>query len=179
MIKKVNKKALSLIMAGITLITIPTFTSCVKKNEDGIYVFGTEINQFNKYKKTRIKNGKPVTVYPSQNISIAYDKNNFSPKEYIYDFFHNPFPYGVIYDLEEENLLLELTFLNVFFSDDRNKYDKFIENNYIVNLRDIENYIEGTELKEYYTLDEIHKLEPKILESLKLMIDYEQKQKVK
>ena len=42
MIKKTNKKALSLIMAGVTLITIPTFTSCVKKKENGIYIIGSK-----------------------------------------------------------------------------------------------------------------------------------------
>jgi len=181
MIKKINKKALSLIMAGVTLITIPTFTSCVKKKENGIYIIGSETNEFDKYKKTIIRNGKPVTAYLSKNVSIAFDKNDFTTKEYIYDTNagYDIYPIGVIYDLKEEVKLFEFTIRNIIGSKDRLEYDKLIENNYFVDLIDLKNYVEDIELKEYYTLEEIKELEPKILESLKLIVDYEQKQKVK
>ena len=181
MIKNINKKALSLAMTGVILITIPTFTSCSKKYKVGLSSISQDDNDFHKYKKTIIRDGEPVTAYLSKNVSIAFDKKDFTTKEYIYDTNagYDIYPIGVIYDLKEEVKLFEFTISNIIGSKDRLEYDKLIENNYFVDLIDLKNYVEDIELKEYYTLEEIKELEPKILESLKLIVDYEQKQKVK
>ena len=44
-----------------------------------------------------------------------------------------------------------------------------IRNNYHVCLSNVNDYVEGQPAKEYFTLDEIRELEPKILESLKII----------
>lgn len=48
-------------------------------------------------------------------------------------------------------------------------YEYLIENNYQVYLANTSDYIEGYNNKEYYSLDEIRKLEPQIAESLKII----------
>jgi hypothetical protein len=53
------------------------------------------------------------------------------------------------------------------------------EENYLVFLAEISDYIEDEELKEWYSLDEIKELEPSIIESLKIINEYESKVKIK
>lgn len=56
-------------------------------------------------------------------------------------------------------------------------YNYLINNNYVVSLANLSNYVEGIETKEYYTLEEIKELEPQILEGLKIIVNSKTKTK--
>ena len=179
MIKNINKKALSLAMAGVTFITIPTFTSCSKKNEEGFYSISQDRNEFNKYKKIIIKDGEAQTVYYGENIVLTVDKSTFELKEYIassgtLDILDN------IYDLRNEELLVYKSKYEVenYTYSSKGNYNKLIDNKYIIPFKDIGDYVEGETLKKYYTLDEIEKLELEILDSIRKISEYEKVKKI-
>jgi len=174
MIKKINKKALSLIMAGVTLITIPTFTSCSKKYKVGLSSISQDDNDFHKYKKTIIRNGKPVTAYLGKNVVITVDKDNFDLKEYIF-VSNNIDEIDDIYDLRTETLLVNKvqTEVESYSWESKDNYNQIIDNKYVIKLTDIEDYVEGETLNKYYTLNELEELESKLMDSLMLINEYE------
>ena len=47
---------------------------------------------------------------------------------------------------------------------DESNYNKLKEENYIVEFVNISDYLEDEELKEWYSLEEIKELEPKVIE---------------
>ena len=174
MIKNINKKALGLVMAGVTLVTVPMFTSCSKKNEDGLYSISQDCNEFDKYRKMIIRNGEVTEVYSGKNIIITVDKDTFNVKEYIcakesLDVIDD------IYDLRTGEIIVDKTLTEIesytYYS--KKNYD-FIKNNvYIIEFNDINCYVEGEELKQYYTLEEIEQLESQIVVSVKKISSYE------
>ena len=131
-------------------------------------------NYFDEYHKTIIKDGVPVNVYIGENISLTIDKTTYEVKEYIYS---ESLIIGKIYDINTGYLLVDANILEI---EGRDNWEKISQNKYIINFVDIADYVEGETLKEYYTLEEIKELEPKIVESLKLIEEYNgTKQKIK
>ena len=137
---------------------IATFSACsVRQDNDvpeGFYGIDQENNNFDRYCKTIIKDGEAITAYKGENISIAINKDNYEVKEYIYS-------KGTIsediYDLETGYKLVNVVLFNIYGEENVNI---ILDNNYIVDFVNISEYIEGEELKEYYTLEEIKALEP-------------------
>ena len=170
MIKNINKKAISLIMSGITLISIPTFTSWSKKQENGLYLISQDSNDFDNYKKTIIKDGKPVTVYSGDNIVITVDKETLDINEYICRS-KSLSEIDDIYDLRTGEILVNKykDVIEDYSYLSKNNFDKITDNKYIVPFTNIDDYIENNSLKKYYSLDEIEELESKIVDSIKLI----------
>lgn len=175
-INDLRKRGISLLTAAFTVVSL---SGCVQVPEDYpeefIYV-EQETNHFEDFHKTVIRDGEPVTVYSGKNIFLVFDKETFDVKEYICN-------KGSItmqmYDLLTGYLLVNVSIFTQDVDNDYENYEKLIDDNYIVELVNISDYLEDEEVKEWYTLDEIKELEPKIIESLKLINEYDSKVKVK
>jgi len=160
--KKIAKKGITLIALTTTLTILPGCTKIPENWPEGFEYIDQENNSFDDYHKTIIKDGTPVEVYKGENISLAIDKKTFEAKKYIYDM-------GLvseIYDFDTGYRLVSIVLLSV---DGKENSEKIIENNYVVDFTNISDYVESETLKEYYTIEEIEELEPKIIESIKLM----------
>ena len=173
--KIINKKTLSLILAGVTLVSIPTFAGCKKKYKI-VVVSNTsqDYNEFDKYKKTIIKNGEAINAYLGQNIVVTVDKDNFDLNEYIF-VSNNIDEIDDIYDLKTGTLLVNKvqTEVESYNWESKNNYNKITNNKYIIPLVDIGDFVEGEELNKYYTLNELEELEARILDSVKKISEYE------
>lgn len=160
--QKVTKKGIAVVALATSLTILPGCTKIPEDWPEGFTYIDQENNNFDDYHKTIIKDGVPVEVYKGENISLAIDKNTFEAKKYIYDT-------GIvseIYDFDTGYRLVSVVLLSV---DGKENSEKITNNSYVVDFANISDYVEGETLKEYYTLEEIEELEPKIIESIKLM----------
>lgn len=156
---EIKKKLLSLSLAGVML-----GTSCCTNNKDENKVpkrvsIPSEYYHIDEYYKYAIQDGEALKFYKSQNIYLLYNKETYEVKEYIYN---EDFWSIELYDLESEEMLVHTGY-------NRDYYEYMIENNYQVCLKDVNDYIEGHSIKEYYSFEQIKELEPQILESLKMI----------
>lgn len=126
------------------------------------------------YYKYKIKNDEAIKYYNSNNVYILFDRKTYEISEFIYadsevctlGFVTTSIE---LYDLTTEQMLVFDNGMGTYYNLDY--YDTIRENNYQVCLNEIEDYIEGEQLQEYYTLEEIRKLEFQILNSLKIIND--------
>lgn len=95
---------------------------------------------------------------------MLYNKDTYEVNEYIYV---DRLLATQLYDLETEELLVHSNNLTTTYNEEY--YNYLVDNTYHVYLPSIDDYIEREQVKEYYTLDEIKELEPKILEGLKII----------
>jgi len=167
------------VLLATTVVTLATFSSCSKeiKNDKNVLInVSQENNEFDKFCKTIIRNGNPVVGYNINNISLSIDKDTFEVKEYIYNVSGLS---GQVYDLVTGELLVDV-FVLTPNNLSENNWNIIKENKYIIDFFNIGDYIENIELKEYYTLEEIKSIEPQLIDSLKLIIEYNKKyQKIK
>ena len=163
------KKRTALVSALLTLLL---FSGCKQDiPEDWPKEFNyisQDNNNLNDFRKTVIRNGKPVVVYSGANLAVAINKETYEVKEYL---FYEGVISGKVFDLNTGYLIVD-----VFIGDSENSYANInnsyiLDNCYVVELRNIGDYIEGEELKEYYTLDEIKELEPAIVDAVKLIYE--------
>lgn len=174
MIKNINKKVLSIVMSGVTLLSVPVaLSACEKLNDDGLYSIGQDNNEFDKYHKIIIRNGKPTSVYNGDNIVVSVDKDTFDVKEYIYVSSALD-EVDSVYDLRTGDLLVYKSNVNIpdynWYS--KTNFNKINDNKYIIAFKDIGDYVEGESVKKYYSLNEIEELEPKIIDSMKKIKEY-------
>jgi len=175
-INDLRKRGISLLTAAFTVVSL---SGCVEVPEDypeEYYYIGQESNHFVDFHKKVIRNGEPVTVYKGENIVFAFDKETFEPKEYIY---YATSTSGTIYDLATGYMISDVTIFTMRPERKAQNWQKLIDENYTIELVNISDYIEDEEVKEWYSLDEIKELEPRIIESLKIINEYESKVKVK
>lgn len=165
---QIKTRLLALGLASVVIGTAGCSSSKNKDEEPSRVTISQKYNNFENYYKYVIQNGESKKVYNSQNVYLLFNKETYEVKEYIFKS-HVTFLGGAeLYDLETEELLvygngtMVTTYNEQFF-----KY--LIENNYQVCLNDVEDYIEGHNAKDYYSLDEIKELEPLIVESLKII----------
>ena len=171
-----RKRGISLLTAAFTVVSL---SGCVKVPEDYPQEFSyieQDANHFDDFNKTVIRDGEPVTVYKGENISLVINKETFDVKECIY---HNTAITAQIYDLSTGYLIVDASIVSHKGDADYKNYEKLIEDSYIVEFVNISDYLEDEELKEWYTLDEIKELEPKVIDSLKIVNEYESKVKIK
>lgn len=180
-IKKVLRNGMILTTSSLTLMS---FSGCNRQIIPNDYpteyeYINQENNEFDSFHKSIIRDGKVIKAYNKENISIAINKETFDIKEYIYN-------EGVlssdIYDLETGYLIVNISLKDDFVSirEDEKNWETISNNAYIVDFKNLEAYIEGEPSKDFYTIEEIKNLEPKIVESVKLILEYEKAyQKVK
>lgn len=169
-ITSIKKSLLSLSLAGVMLVT----TGCIKRDEKGIplrYPIGSEYNEVENYYTYGVRNNEATKLYKAENVYILFNKENYEVEEYIY---HVNWLGGVeLYDLESEEMLVYSSGIATVYNEDYYNYIR--ENNYQVSLREVSNSVEGVEIKEYYSLDEIKELEPEILNALKIINELKNK----
>ena len=172
---RVNKeKLIGVLKKGVVLtsavFTLASVSACTQELPEDwpseFYYISQEYNDFEEFSKVINRDGQPVRVYKGENVALTINKDTFEVKEYI--FLVNSWA-GEIYDLKTGYLICDVTIFTHYddFSVDNN--DILLDNCYEVHLKDISDYIEGEELKDYYTLEEIQELEPKIVEAVKII----------
>lgn len=171
-----RKRGISLLTAAFTVVSLSGCAEVPEDYPEEFYHIEQEANHFDDFYKTVIRDGEPVTVYKGENISLVIDKETFEVKEYIY---HNTALTAQIYDLSTGYLIVDASIVSHKADADYKNYEKIIYDNYIVEFVNISDYIEDAELKEWYSIEEIKDLEPRIIESLKIINEYESKVKIK
>ena len=163
---EIKKRLLALGLAGIMLGT----TGCSSKKDGNdipkISPISIEYSNVENYYKNAIRDGKATKLYKSKNTFLLFDKNTYDVKEYIFD----TVLYNLgcqIYELKSEKLIIYGNGIATRYNYEY--YEYLVNNNYQVCLAEVSNYIEGYDNKDYYSLDEIKKLEPQIAESLKII----------
>ena len=171
-LKKIAKKGLVLATLTSSITFLPGCTKTPENYPSGFSYIDQEYNDFDDYHKTIIKDGVAVEVYKGKNISLTIDKTTLETKKYIYN---TGTLISEIYDLNTGYMLVNSVLLTVEGEDNM---EKISDNKYIVDFVDIADYVEGETFKEYYTIEEIEELEPKIIESVKILEQYSS-QKIK
>lgn len=160
-LSKLKRSLLALGMAGVILGT----SGCGDNDDNEITreEVPSEYYNFDKYCKYVIKDGEALQLYNSQNIMLFYNKETYDVKEYIYNreekFLGTA---SELYDLVTEEMLEYSDGIAIGYNDDNDFLKDLIDNNYQVWLPDTGDYIEGYEVKDYYSLEEIKELEPQI-----------------
>ena len=101
---------------------------------------------------------------------MLFNKETYEVSEYIY--YERDVLFGLgnhveLYDLPSENMITYNDGISTTYN--KEYYNYLIENNYQVCLNELSSYVEGHISKDYYSLDEIRELEPKIASSLKII----------
>lgn len=170
-IKDVFKRGIALTTMVVTLATVSGCTEKLPTDWPAeFYYISQEHNDFEDYTITLIRNGEPTTVYKGENISITIDKETYEVKEYI---FCKGILSGEIYDLKTGYLIAEGSFITGYTGYSQKNGHVILDNCYVVDFVNINNYVEDHNLQEYYTLDEIRNLEPTIIEAVKKINEYE------
>lgn len=169
-IKNIIKRGIALTAATFTLVSL---SACSKKQNpenwpNEFKYINQEENQFYKYSKIIIRNGEPTNVFKGENISLTIDKETYEVVEYIYT---KGTLSAQIYDLNTGYMVVDITAFDTG-SYSKENWEIIKNDNYIIDFADIGDYVEGEKTKDYYTIDEIRELEPKIIESLKLLEEY-------
>jgi len=160
-----NKKTKTRICAA-AVATIMTFSlaGCSKdtvSTELEKPSISSEYNKYDKYVKFRMIDGVPTRCYRGSNISITINKETNEIDEYIYN------KGSLIYEVYElptgDMIAYTDTIITAYGLDYLNN---IIRNSNVVDFVDIDCYVEGETCKEWYTMEEIKELEPKILESV-------------
>ena len=162
---QIKKRLLALGLAGVMMGT----TGCTN-NENGEpkrFAISQDYYNFDEYYKYAIQNGEAVKLYNSHNVFLLYDKEMYEVEEYIYQDHITAFGGVELYDLETEEMLVYSNGIATTYNE--RFYNYLRENNYLVWLEEVSDYVEGHNVKDYYTLEEIKELEPLVRESLKII----------
>ena len=161
-IKDVLKKGIALTAIVSTLVAV---SGCNKEQKyPEIPIINQEIYNSEAYVKTIVIDGQSTNLYRGKNLALAINKETYEVKKYV---LHNEDIYDKTIELEK-GYIMAAGFIITSSSDYNVSSTKIIlDDNYVVEFANINNYVEGHELKDYYTLDEIEELEPIIIESIK------------
>jgi len=173
-IKDVFKRGIALTAMVFTLATV---SGCAEKQPanwpNEFQYISQENNEFEKYTSSVIRNGQPAKGYKGENIAVAINKETYEVKEYI---FRRGAISGEIYDLNTGYMIAEVFLTTQSWDTSIKNNEVILDNCYVVEFVNINNYVEGHNLQEYYTLEEIKNLEPTIVESVKKINEYENNQ---
>lgn len=162
---QMKKRLIALSMAGVMLGTVGCSRS--KTGEPERVSIPGEYSNVEDYYKYVVKNGDAIKLYNSQNVYLLFDKETYEVSEYIYRTQVTWFGGAELYDLESEEMLAYGNGIDTTYNKEYCEY--IVENNYQVCLSEVSDYVEEHSSKDYYSLDEIRKLEPQIRESLKII----------
>lgn len=160
-----EKNTKTRIMAAViaTMVGATSLTGCKSESSNEIPKpsISSRYNDFDDYTKLRIVNGEAIQSYKGENISIAINKETNEINEYVYN--HGFFIYEV-YELRTGDMILYGDSIATTYG--KEYYENMINSSNIVDFVNIGDYVEGEICKDWYTLEEIEELEPKILESV-------------
>ena len=159
---------------SLALATALGTTGCgnVQKNVDGIAVveIPSDYSHPEKFYKYVVQGSEAIKKYDSNNVYLYFDKETYEVKEFLFAYrfsFLGDGYGGEFYELPSEELVAYSDGIQTSFN--KKYYSYITDNNYEIHLTDIEDYIEGISLNDYYSLDEIRELEPQLVEALKLI----------
>ncbi len=174
---EIKKRLLALGLVGIMLGTGGCSEDTNDKESTRVPI-PEEYSHPEDFYKYAVVNGQATKLYNSSNVYFAFDKETYEVKEYLFStqFTLLKMNFGLeLYSLEDEELIAYGNGITEPYNGDY--FDFIVENNYTICLNEVGNYIEGFEVKEYYSLEEIIELEPLVLNGLKLI--NEEKSKIK
>lgn len=167
-LQEIKKELLALGLVGVMFGT----TGCVSNlDHSGIpkrISISSEYSNVEDYYKYVVQDGEVVKLYNSSNVYLLYDKETYDVSEYLYyatKVVGGLGNYIELYDLTSEEMLYFSSGISTTYNSDF--YSYILDNNYQVCLADLSDYVEGYDIKDYYSLDEIKELEPLIKENLK------------
>lgn len=163
-------KLYSLILAYVIGLTTPILTGC-KKDENLIPEknildnTSSDLYRYNDYVQYKIQDDKAVSYYKSENVYYAVNRETYEVLPLICHFDFTPATYSIayVYELPSGNMINWRNALN----SDQEYFDYLQENYDFISMVDIGNYIQGEELKEWYSYDEIKVYEEEIVEAVK------------
>ena len=178
-----RNKRLKIYSALLALVLTTQLAGCNNKskndsNYESSYDSLASLNNLEYFKKYISENGIYNTYYKGENIIYAFDKETKEAKYYIYNYgitnYKENYLEGVIkdnnayelYDIETGKLIYYNDIDNVDLQIGYNNYQNIIDNNIVIELKNIDKYTNDIEIKEWYTIEEIKELEPKIIESI-------------
>ena len=173
-LRNVFQRGISLFTSAFVIVLVSQCKSVPGNSSRRVSYEDYQSNYSNEYCKSIAKEDGSFFIYKADNVFLIINKETFEVKEYISD---NGSLNGNIYDVSTGYMIND----SGLFDDSNNfSNEKLLkENNYIVWIRNVSDYIEDEEVKDWYTIEEIKELEPAIIESLKIINEYEGKVKVK
>lgn len=171
-IKEALKKCVVLTTIVSTLVMIPACDKDIKT--DDISYTNEEKEA---YVKTVVINDRLTNLYRGQNLMLAIDKETYEVKKYV---LHNEDIYDKTSYLEK-GYIMAAGFI-ITYPNDYNVFSTkiILDDYYIVKFVDINDYVEGHKLKDYYTLEEIEGLQSILIKSIKKTNEFEKNnQKIK
>ena len=129
-----------------------------------------EYNVMDYITKHAVVNNEATKLYESKYVYFVFDKDDYSSEKYL-DAVVPACGAEFIYDLETENLLAYIDLLpwDTVSNINDDYFENLTEENYEVHLTDAPNYVEGLEVKDYYSLEEIKELEDQVREGVKVL----------
>lgn len=162
---RLKKQLLSLTLASLMLSS----TGC-SKTDGQRQAIPAELSHIEDYSKYIISNEIAIKVYDSEYLYVLFDKETYEAKEYVYDTQFSLLGKnygGELYDLSTEELIAYSSGISSESTYNESFYEELVKNSYIVPIKNVNDYIEGIEVKDYYSIDELKELEPEILKSVK------------
>ena len=172
--KEKRSGKVALLSVGLAAVLACT-TGCSLNQSGGPvrYSVPAQYNHFNNYYKKVVRDGKATKLYDAKYTFVLFDKETFEPHEYIFK--HDTESYREeyeMYDLETGEMIMYAKEAGIIlFGEEYNYYyaRDLIKSGYDIGLATVGDNIEGEEQKDYYSLEEIRELEPKLLEAVKIL----------
>ena len=168
-LKVLKKRLLALGVAGIMLGTTGCQSVIEEEGAPNRYAISSEYYDFDDYYRFGVRSGEAVKIYKTENVYILFDKESFEAREFIYDTTFLDYYGGQLYNLETEELLVYDNGISGG-TQNENYYKFLLNNNYVVPLKNLSDYVEGENPQEFYSIDEIRELEPQIMKGLKILM---------
>ncbi len=179
-LSEIKSKILPLGMAGIIVAVGNQLPQKKAETETPSTTIPQQFSHVERYYEELEQFGKTTKYYATPYVWLLYDKDTYDVSEYLFYSQKTLFGFGLeveLYNLESEELLVCGDGITRRDNEDYFRY--LVNNNYEVCLADMDNYLDGVYIKDYYTLDEIKKIEPIIKEGLKNINSAKVKVKVK
>lgn len=156
------------------MLTLPTLQGCSAYAdtpedfpEGFVYQGSDHDHNLDIISKEKIVDGKLDEYYDSNHIFIAVNKETYETTKYIY--FDDLFNY--IYDFETGYLLYQDRTYDLYapiqIGREKN-LEKIRSENYLVYLNELDNFLEGYELKDEYSLTELNKISEELSQAIKM-----------
>lgn len=169
-IKNIKVRGIALLTAAFTVVGISKMMNEVPENYPSEFEYISQYeNNFTEYFETIKTDDEYKIAYTGKNISFAINKNTFEATKYIYEVDDYK---GEIYDLQSAKMIVNIDGPVTLWNKSLHNWKKILDENYIVDLVNISDYIEGAELKETYTYLELEEIESLIVEAVKEKVGY-------
>lgn len=157
---KMKIKIYSLLLASV--ISVTSFSSCKKQSPEVIEQnsISEKHNNFDSFREYRLTKARAELCYKGENIVVLINKGTNEISHYIYN--SDPLKTEV-YNLDTGEQILYIPFNLKGLSQGGEYYNSLIENSFVFNFVNIGTYIKNETCKDWYTMEDIEKIESKLL----------------